>query len=81
MPKNISLNAYFKCQQAVVDKIGIENLSKTIRIGIKIKKIFSNGYELIDYLYKFGQRQKFLWLETSNYELDVDVEKVVRWKM
>lgn len=75
MPKSLVENAKFKCQQAVVDKVGIENLDKTIKIGVKIKKYFKDGYDLIDYLYKYGQRNKFLWLEKAKYELDVDLTK------
>lgn len=81
MPKNVVVNALYRCQQAVIDKIGIENIDKSIKIGVKIKKIFITGYDLIDYLYRFGQRNKFEWLKNSSYELDVDVEKVKRWLM
>ena len=41
MPKNVCINAEYKCQQAVIDKIGIENLYKSIKIGVKIKKLFN----------------------------------------
>lgn len=81
MPKAMSVNALYKCQNAVVDKIGAENLHKSIKIGVKIKKIFNDGYDLIDYLYHYGQRNKFLWLQKAEFELDVDVEKATRWKM
>lgn len=81
MPKAKVINAFYKCQQAVIDKIGIDNLNKSIKIGRKIKKIFENGYDLIDYLYQYGQRQKFLWLEQADFELGIDTTKETRWKM
>lgn len=76
MPKNKVENAYFKCQQAVVDKVGIENLEKSIKIGIKIRKYFKNSYDLMKYLYAYGQRNKFGWLENAKFELDVDLNDV-----
>lgn len=81
MPKNVCINAEYKCQQAVIDKIGIENLHKSIKIGVKIKKLFNDGYDLISYLYHYGQRNKFLWLERATFELGVDVNSQTRWKM
>ncbi len=81
MPKNVVVNAEYKCQQAVIDKIGIENLHKSIKIGVKIKKIFNDGYDLISYLYHYAQRNKFLWLERASFELNVDVNSQTRWKM
>lgn len=76
MAKGKIINAYYRCQQAVIDRIGIENLNKSIRIGRKVKKVFENSYDLIDYLYKHGQRDKFIWLEQSKIELDIDVNDV-----
>lgn len=76
MAKGKIINAYYRCQQAVIDRIGIENLNKSIKIGRKVKKVFENSYDLIDYLYKYGQRDKFIWLEQSKIELDVDVNDV-----
>lgn len=76
MAKGKIINAYYRCQQAVIDRIGIENLNKSIRIGRKVKKVFKNSYDLIDYLYRYGQRNKFIWLEQSKIELDVDVNDV-----
>lgn len=76
MPKNKVENALYKCQQAVIDKIGAENLHKSIRIGIKVRKIFKDSYDLINYLYTYGQRNKFEWLENSIIELDVDLNDV-----
>lgn len=76
MPKNKVVNAYFKCQQAVVDKVGVENLEKPIKIGIKIRKYFKNSYDLMSYLYAYGQRNKFGWLENAKFELDVDLNEV-----
>lgn len=81
MPKNVVVNALYKCQQAVIDKIGAENVNKSIKIGRKIKKIFNSGYDLIDYLYHYGQRNKFQWLELSTFELNVNVDEETRWKM
>ena len=76
MPKNKVENAFFKCQQAIVDKVGAENLYKSIKIGVKIKKYFKNSYDLMQYLYNYGQRNKFLWLEKASFELDVDLSEV-----
>ena len=76
MPKKPSKNAFYRCQQAVIDKIGIENLDKSIKIGVKIRKYFKNGYDLIEYLYGYGQRNKFLWLINAKFELNVDLNKV-----
>ena len=76
MAKGKIINAYYRCQQAVIDRIGIENLNKSVKIGRKVKKVFENSYDLIDYLYKYGQRDKFIWLEQSKIELDVDVNDV-----
>lgn len=73
MPKNVCMDSYYKCEQAVIEKIGVQNLEKTIKIGVKIKKYFKNSYELMQYLYKFGQRNKFIWLQDSSFELDVDL--------
>lgn len=72
MAKGKIINAYYRCQQAVVDKVGAENLEKSIKIGVKIRKVFKNSYDLMNYLYSYGQRNKFLWLEKSKFELDVD---------
>lgn len=76
MPKNKVENSYFKCQQAVVEKVGVENLEKSIKIGIKIRKYFKNSYDLMKYLYAYGQRNKFGWLEKAQFELDVDLNDV-----
>lgn len=72
MAKGKIINAYYRCQQAVVDKVGAENLEKSIKIGVKIRKVFKNSYDLMNYLYSYGQRNKFLWLESAKFELDVD---------
>lgn len=79
MAKGKIINAYYRCQQAVVDKVGVENLDKSIKIGVKIRKFFKNSYDLMNYLYAYEQRDKFLWLERSKFELDVaqDSNKVV----
>ena len=76
MPKAKVIDAFYRCEQAVIDKVGIENLDKSIKIGIKVKKVFKNCYALINYLYKFGQRNKFDWLNNSDFELNVDVNDV-----
>ena len=76
MPKAKSIDAYYKCQQAVIDKVGVKNLEKTIKIGVKIKKIFNNSYDLMQYLYKYGQRNKFLWLTAADFELNVKLSDV-----
>ena len=76
MPKAKVVDAFYRCQQAVIDKIGVENLEKSVKIGVKIKKVFKNSFDLIDYLYRYGQRNKFLWLEQAHFELDVDVNDV-----
>ena len=67
MAKGKIINALYRCQQAVVDKIGIENIDKRVKIGIKVKKTFDNGYELVNYLYTLKQRNKFLWLEQAEF--------------
>ena len=72
MAKGKIINAYYRCQQAVVDKVGAENLEKSIKIGVKIRKVFKNSYDLMNYLYRYGQRNKFLWLESAKFDLDVD---------
>ena len=72
MAKGKIINAYYRCQQAVVDKVGAENLEKSIKIGVKIRKVFKNSYDLMNYLYAYGQRNKFLWLEKAKFVLDVD---------
>lgn len=79
MAKGKIINAYYRCQQAVIDKVGAENLNKSIRIGVKIRKFFKNSYDLMNYLYAYEQRDKFLWLERAKFELDVeqDGNKVV----
>lgn len=79
MAKGKIINAYYRCQQAVIDKVGVENLDKSIKIGVKIRKFFKNSYDLMNYLYAYEQRDKFLWLEKSKFELDVaqDTNKVV----
>ena len=79
MAKGKIINAYYRCQQAVVDKVGVENLDKSIKIGVKVRKFFKNSYDLMNYLYAYEQRDKFLWLERSKFELDVaqDSNKVV----
>ena len=79
MAKGKIINAYYRCQQAVVDKVGVENLDKSIKIGVKVRKFFKNSYDLMNYLYAYEQRDKFLWLEKSKFELDVaqDGNKVV----
>ena len=69
MAKGKIINALYRCQQAVVDKIGIENIDKKVRIGIKVKKTFDNGYELANYLYELKQRNKFLWLQQAEFSL------------
>lgn len=76
MPKNKVENAYFKCEQAVIDKVGIENLDKSIKIGVKIRKYFKNSYDLMKYLYGYGQRNKFEWLQNAEFELNVDLSEV-----
>lgn len=76
MPKNKVEDAFYRCQQAVIDKVGVENLDRTIKIGVKVKKIFKNSHELINYLYTRGQRNKFLWLKASDFKLDVDLKEV-----
>lgn len=76
MPKNKSIDAFYRCQQAVIDKVGVQNLEKPIKIGVKIKKFFKNSHELIQYLYQYGQRNKFLWLDASEFELDADLSDV-----
>lgn len=75
MPKNEVKDALYRCQQAVIDKVGIENIEKPIKIGVKIQKYFKNSYELINYLYKFGQRNKFIWLNASDYQFNPDFSK------
>ena len=50
MPKNEVKDALYRCQQAVIDKVGIDNLHKPIKIGIKIKKYFNNGYDLTEFI-------------------------------
>lgn len=72
MAKGKIINAYYRCQQAVVDKVGAENLNKSIKIGVKIRKFFKSSYDLMNYLYTYEQRNKFLWLEKANFELDVN---------
>ena len=72
MAKGKIINAYYRCQQAVVDKVGVENLDKSIKIGVKIRKVFKSSYDLMNYLYAYEQRDKFLWLEKAKFELDVD---------
>lgn len=76
MAKGKIINAYYRCQQAVIEKIGIENLNKSVKIGRKVKKVFQNSYDLIDYLYKFGQRNKFEWLQQSTVEFNVNLDDV-----
>ena len=68
MARGKIVNALYRCQQAVVNKIGIENIDKGVKIGVKIKKEFANGYALIDYLYRYTQRNKFLWLELADFQ-------------
>lgn len=68
MARGKIVNALYRCQQAVINKIGIENIDKGIKIGVKIKKEFNNGYELIDFLYRYTQRNKFLWLELADFQ-------------
>lgn len=65
MAKGKIIDAFYRCQQAVIDKIGIENIDKKVKVGIKVKKTFGNGYELAKYLYELKQRNKFLWLQMS----------------
>lgn len=66
MAKGKIINAYYRCQQAVVDKVGAENLEKSIKIGVKIRKVFKNSYDLMNYLYAYGQRNKFYGLKVQN---------------
>ena len=51
MAKGKIINAYYRCQQAVIDKVGAENLNKSIEIGVKIRKFFKSSYDLMNYLY------------------------------
>lgn len=76
MSKGKIINAYYRCEQAVIDRVGIENLHKPIKIGIKIKKVFGNSFDLMKYLYNYGQRNKFIWLQNAKIELDVDLNDV-----
>lgn len=76
MSKGKIINAYYRCEQAVIDRVGIENLHKPIKIGIKIKKVFRNSFDLMKYLYNYGQRNKFIWLQNAKIELDVDLNDV-----
>lgn len=76
MPKAPSLDAFYKCEQSVIEKIGVQNLEKPIKIGVKVKKYFKNSFDLMQYLYRYGQRNKFLWLQDATFELDVDLSSV-----
>ena len=76
MSKGKIINAYYRCEQAVIDRVGIENLHKPIKIGTKIKKVFRNSFDLMKYLYNYGQRNKFIWLQNAKIELDVDLNDV-----
>lgn len=67
MAKGKIIDAFYRCQQAVIDKIGIENIDKKVKVGIKVKKTFENGHKLVDYLYTLKQRNKFLWLQQAEF--------------